>query len=73
MPDQLYEYRFGISVCHGCNFSKHLDELIQMTGIFSTEKTENDFNSFRLDLKRDGFDLHEVSRREISSWEVVRA
>ena len=59
---EKYTYTFRPAPAHGSTFSRSLDAVFELVPMITLDFTEAEFKQFRLDLLRDGFDLHEISR-----------
>lgn len=68
---QRYEYTFCVTYISGIMPAIAIKEIMAMTGIFTVDKDEEQFNNFRTELLRAGLELHEIERRKIGEWEIV--
>jgi hypothetical protein len=68
---EKYTYTFHPAPAHGSTFSRSLDAVFELVPMITLDFTESEFKQFRLDLLRDGFELHEVSRVPYHVSEVV--
>jgi hypothetical protein len=59
---EKYTYTFRPAPAHGSTFSRSLDAVFELVPMITFDFTEAEFKQFRLDLLRDGFELHEISR-----------
>jgi len=71
--DVMYEYTFGIHMKTEMYLeaSEALREIVKMTPLFTVERTEEGFAEFRAQMYNDGFELMEISRRQVGGYETV--
>jgi hypothetical protein len=69
--EEKFTYTFRPAPAHGSSFSRSLDAVFELVPMITLDFTEAEFKQFRLDLLRDGFELHEVSRVPYHTPETI--